>query len=76
MSDRPPALQHRQWRVGGHWGKTIVAMGGDDPSVRHADDELVGLMLSDSLAQVVVRDHNAELERRKQREGWSGLDHE
>lgn len=64
MPDRPPALQHRQWRVGGHWGKTIVAMGGDDPSVHHADDELVGMMVSETLARIVVAAVNAERQRR------------
>lgn len=64
MIDRPPALQHRQWRVGGHWGKTIVAMGGDDPSVHHEDDELVGVMFSETLARIVVAAVNAERQRR------------
>lgn len=53
-------LLERRWRVGGHWGLTIVAEGHGDPDEegRRDGDELVGMVLSKPLAERVVRDHN------------------
>lgn len=46
----------RRWRVGGHWGRTIVIEGAgpalDDG--RRVGDRLVGLMDTSALADLVV----------------------
>ena len=45
-----------RWRVGGHWGRTIVAVGAGPPDAegRREGDELVGLMDTPELARMVA----------------------
>ena len=57
------SVQHRKWRPGTHWGRTIVAMGGED--VPHDDDMLVGMMLSAAVAAKVCEIWNRALEERE-----------
>jgi hypothetical protein len=71
MPDRVPAVLHCKWRVDRKLGRTIYAQIDAEPSDA---DLLIGVMDSPTIASVIVRDHNAELERRQIREGWSGLD--
>lgn len=61
MPERPPAVLHCHWRTGRSVGRTIYAQLGEEPS---SDDLLIGVMDSPSVASVVVRLHNEELERR------------
>lgn len=46
----------RRWRVGAHWGTTIVAEGSGlpDPAGRREGDELIGVMFRPELAREVV----------------------
>jgi hypothetical protein len=64
VNDLPPSVLHRRWRPGRNWGKTVVAMGGDDPGIHHEDDELIGVMFSETVARHVCESHNESLERR------------
>jgi hypothetical protein len=61
VSDKPPAVLHRMWRVGRHTGRTLWARSGEAPT---DDDVLIGTMDSPTVAAHVVEVHNAWLEGR------------
>ena len=55
------AVTAERWRVGGHWGRTIVAVGTGPPDAegRRDGDDLVGVMDTPELARMVVAALNA-----------------
>jgi len=61
--DLPESVLHRRWRVGGHWGKTVIAIGGYSTFIRHDEDILIGVMFSRKVASHICVLHNADLER-------------
>lgn len=76
MEDPPGSFQSRRWRVGRKLRRTFYAVRGSEPS---DEDDLIGITVGSeqqayAMAAYIVRLHNAELDRRKTREGWSGLD--
>lgn len=56
----------RPWRVGTHWGVTIVAegSGAPDEGSRRLGDELVATAQTKSWARQICDDHNAMLSER------------
>lgn len=55
----------RYWRTGNHWGRSLIREGVADPDLegRRADDELVGLALTEQDAEFIVLCVNGYLRR-------------
>lgn len=71
MTAPTPDLTACTWRVGGHWGRTVVAEGHGPPDGqgRRDGDQLVGVMDTPALARHVTDTHNATLVRHTPQQG-------
>lgn len=63
MSSEIDEAMDRPWRVGSHWGVTIVSegLGEPDDDGRRVGDALVGTAQARAFAERIVEDHNALL---------------
>lgn len=59
----PAAVQHRYWRA---QDRILLAMNGTTPD---DGDEVIGLIVSPTVATVLCSEHNKLLERRMKEEG-------
>lgn len=70
-----PLIDRRPWRVGNHWGVTVIAEGhsASDEIGRRLGDELVATAQTKEWAQRICDDHNAILDQERSTD-LAGLD--